>query len=349
MNSLIDPSLLPWILIPLLLLAGAYLYLVRRGALGFLETAALIAVMSLALIGFGVMSLRTYGWAIFVAVPFFIGFGSVLLYGRNAPARPFGDYLAVASSALALVGAGLLLLAMEGAICLIMAAPLAFVLTLLGVALGVGLRPRFGKSLSAPAAFLFLLTVAPLLMGAEAAAPRRPPVYKVRTTVEIDAPPEVVWRNVVSFRQLPPPDDWIFHTGIAYPVRAEIRGQGVGAVRYCEFSTGPFVEPIEVWEAPRRLAFRVTENPAPLQETSPWGDIHPPHVQGYMVSRHGQFLLTALPGGRTRLEGTTWYQHGLYPAGYWRLWSDWIIHRIHLRVLEHVKRLSEGGTGRLAL
>ena len=64
----------------------------------------------------------------------------------------------------------------------------------------------------------------------------------------------------------------------------------------------------------------------------------PPGIPGLEA---GQFRLVRLPGGRTRLEGTTWYQHGLYPAGYWRLWSDWIIHRIHLRVLEHVKRLSE--------
>jgi hypothetical protein len=30
----------------------------------------------------------------------------------------------------------------------------------------------------------------------------------------------------------------------------------------------------------------------------------------------------------------------MWPAGYWRLWSDMIIHRIHGRVLEHVADLS---------
>jgi hypothetical protein len=29
------------------------------------------------------------------------------------------------------------------------------------------------------------------------------------------------------------------------------------------------------------------------------------------------------------------------PEPYWRMWADPIIHRIHLRVLDHVKRLSE--------
>jgi hypothetical protein len=60
-----------------------------------------------------------------------------------------------------------------------------------------------------------------------------------------------------------------------------------------------------------------------------------------MVSKRGQFRLTRLENGHTLLEGTTWYQHGLWPGGYWRLWSDAIIHRIHLRVLEHVRELAE--------
>jgi hypothetical protein len=53
--------------------------------------------------------------------------------------------------------------------------------------------------------------------------------------------------------------------------------------------------------------------------------------------------LVPLEGGRTLLEATTWYHHHLWPADYWQLWSDHIIHTIHLRVLRHVKQLSEAG------
>jgi hypothetical protein len=147
---------------------------------------------------------------------------------------------------------------------------------------------------------------------------------------------------VVTFSELPEPHEWYFRGGLAYPIRARIEGAGPGAVRRCEFSTGPFVEPIEVWNEPRQLSFRVTENPAPMHEWSPYARVLPKHLHGYLVSEHGQFLLTPLPGNRTLLEGTTWYRHGLWPAPYWRLWSDAIIHRIHLRVLRHIKTLSEG-------
>lgn len=32
------------------------------------------------------------------------------------------------------------------------------------------------------------------------------------------------------------------------------------------------------------------------------------------------------------------YRHRLWPSAYWRLWSDAIIHRIHMRVLRHIDR-----------
>jgi hypothetical protein len=31
----------------------------------------------------------------------------------------------------------------------------------------------------------------------------------------------------------------------------------------------------------------------------------------------------------------------MFPGVYWKVWTDELIHAIHLRVLEHVKRLSE--------
>jgi len=169
----------------------------------------------------------------------------------------------------------------------------------------------------------------------------QPRVFEVRSEITVTATPEQVWKHVVSFSELPEPREWFFLAGVAYPQRARIEGSGPGAIRYCEFSTGPFVEPIEVWDEPRLLHFRVSQNPAPLHEWSPYGDIQPKHLHGYLVSRKGEFRLMRLPNGQTLLQGTTWYQHGLWPAEYWRWWSDAIIHRIHLRVLNHVRALAE--------
>ena len=49
----------------------------------------------------------------------------------------------------------------------------------------------------------------------------------------------------------------------------------------------------------------------------------------------------AIPGGRTRLEGRTWYTFEMHPQAYWIFWSDLSSHKIHDRVLVHIKQLSE--------
>lgn len=72
-----------------------------------------------------------------------------------------------------------------------------------------------------------------------------------------------------------------------------------------------------------------------------YADIAPPHLDGYFRSRRGEFRLVALPGGRTRLEGSTWYEMKLQPAAYWVLYGDAIIARIHRRVLRHIKATAE--------
>lgn len=55
----------------------------------------------------------------------------------------------------------------------------------------------------------------------------------------------------------------------------------------------------------------------------------------------GQYGLIKLGANTTRLEGTTWYYHRLWPTGYWRTISDNIIHQIHYRVLNHIKHEAE--------
>ena len=67
----------------------------------------------------------------------------------------------------------------------------------------------------------------------------------------------------------------------------------------------------------------------------------PPHLKGFLQSRRGEFRLIALPNGHTRLEGSTWYTVAMGPEGYWQMFGDYLIHRVHLRVLEHIRTEAE--------
>lgn len=304
--------------------------------LGVLATVILTAGLT----ALSVAGLGQYGWGTFVGIPFFLGLNSTLIYGYHKP-RSVGKCLLVALLSVALVGVALFAVAIEGIICLAMAFPLAVILALFGGFIGFVLQQRHKVPVHSfrVVSIAFLLMPGLSLLEYEMGA--SPTLYSVKSSVVIKAPPEKVWQNVVSFSELPSPTETLFKTGIAYPIRAEISGKGPGAVRHCVFSTGPFVEPITTWDEPSRLAFDVTAQPRSMDETSIYSDLRPPHVENYFVSRRGQFELHALPDGTTLLEGTTWYQIRYWPATYWHVWSDYIIHRIHLRVLQHIKVLAE--------
>lgn len=149
---------------------------------------------------------------------------------------------------------------------------------------------------------------------------------------------------MIAFQPIPQPSELVFRLGIAYPCYARIDGAGVGAIRHCVFSTGESVEPITHWEPARRLGFDVVSSPDPLRELSLYANVSPPHLHGYLRSRRGEYGLIPLPGGRTRLEGSTWYEIEMAPEAYWQLWSDFLIRRIHYRVLDHIKLEVEAGS-----
>jgi len=290
--------------------------------------------------------LQNYGWGLFVALPFAMGLVTVLMYAREE-SRSFLSCLGVSCLPIIFCGACLFVVAAEGAICLIMAAPIGLILSLFGGAIGYIIAGNRASRLS-PTAMLLVLVSVPFTMSMEWQADEAVPLLSVTSSVVINAPPEAVWPNVISFSPIPAQRDWILHTGVAYPTQARIDGQGVGAIRHCIFTTGEFVEPIEVWDKPHRLRFSVAAQPEPMEELTPYPHIDTPHLHGYLRSQEGELRLTALPGGKTLLEGTTWYTDKIWPSRYWQVWSDLMIHHIHLRVLNHIKNLSEktspGGT-----
>lgn len=319
--------------------------LVPRRRVGvLLLTLAIWVPGGIALLWFYTSALHAYSAGLFLLMPFLLGFTCALLWNYHT-SHHLTSTIGFACAVCGVLGCSLLVFGLEGLLCLVMAAFMVLPLVCFGAFVGWHFthddsepwsrRTRNRRTLSGA------LICLPAMMGWEASLERTPPTYEVTSTIDIDAPPAVVWRHVVSFSEITDTPGWMFRAGLAYPVRAVIEGEGPGAVRRCTFSTGDFVEPIEVWDEPRLLRFGVSASPPTMTEMSPWGEISAPHLEGNFTATRGQFSLEPLPGGGTRLHGTTWYHQDLWPSWYWKLWADAIIHRIHLRVLEHIERLAE--------
>lgn len=295
-----------------------------------------LALCGTSLIWFNTNFINTYGASLFVGIPLTLGL--VLGYFLNSNnTKGFKTTAGYITLAILLTHLLLLLFALEGFICLAMSFPLSLALALIGSVFGAAIA-KYGKQNSVSPCLLLL--VLPLLPIAEKKLSNPHPDF-VLSSIVINASPNQVWRNVVKFPDLPKPEEWLFRIGVAHPIRARIEGQGVGAIRRCEFSTGDFVEPITVWDEPNHLAFDVKYQPQPMQELSPYDHVDAPHLDGYFRSMKGEFRLTSLPEGKTLLEGRTWYEMDIHPGWYWQIYGRWFIHIIHMRVLNHIKNISE--------
>ena len=290
--------------------------------------------ITLVTVGIGVYLRRSYSTGLFLGVPFTIGYISSYIY-NHGHARPAGQSILLAMGSVTIAAGSLVIFALEGLICIAMAWPIALAVAFPGAVLG---RIMATRDVHASTGAGMALLV-PLLVGVE---PRpAPPSHEVLTVVDIAAPPEVVWNHVVTFPDLAPPTELLFRAGVAAPTRARIEGHGVGAIRYCDFTTGSFVEPITAWEENRLLAFDITAQAPPMTELTPYRDVNPPHLDGYFRATHGEFRLIPLPGGRTRLEGRTRYVVDMFPQGYWTVPARAIVTAIHARVLHHIQTLAE--------
>ncbi|WP_245747726.1 SRPBCC family protein [Parapedobacter koreensis] len=303
----------------------------RRKTIAVVMTVILAGLLTL----WGIHGIGEYGIALFLFTPLFIGANPSILYGWRKPITRRDAFL-LGLLTLGIFMAGLVLFAIEGLICIAMAAPFALFFMWIGSLIGYAIINKAPNN--APTATLLLVAAIPAMAFVEKDI--EPALTSVTTSVTIVADPHTVWENVIAFPRMGEPEEFIFKTGIAYPVEAKIDGMGVGAIRHCNFTTGSFVEPITVWDEPRLLQFDVAEQPATMKELSFW-DVDAPHLQDYLVSKKGEFKLTGLPGGNTLLEGTTWYCLRIKPAFYWHLWSKGIIHKIHARVLNHIKTNAE--------
>jgi hypothetical protein len=280
---------------------------------------------------------QVYSSGLFLGAPFVMGTTTAFLFNRNYDASS-KETVVVTLMTFVVSGLTALLFAIEGLFCILMAFPIAAGAGLMGAFFGRTIS-RHGRT-DLPPALIGLVVLS--LNAAATPEPHGATVFEVRSSVDVAAAPDRVWRHVIAFDPIPEPADLLFRAGIAYPRSAVITGEGIGAIRHCIFSTGAFVEPITAWEPEKRLAFDVVSQPPALRELTLYRNVSPPHLDGYLRARRGEFRLVSMADGRTRLEGSTWYELDIAPAAYWQLFSDYLIQRIHRRVLEHIKREVEG-------
>lgn len=278
-----------------------------------------------------------FGLAIFGGLPFATGVSCGVILRRAG-----GTFSQAIAASMTLIGTIILILcamAMEGIICVVMAAPIGAAVAFFGVVGGYFLaRTKAADGTLQSAAWLSIVVIVAL----EGWNPPAPLENITSSEVIINAPAERVWAELHDIRDLPATDNFLFQFGIAHPMGTVTDGQGVGAARLCKLSTGDMPEIITVWKPGQELRFKVLSTPPSMRETGFFGKtIDTTHIHSAYASLDGGFKLESLPDGRTRLVGESHYLLNIAPASYWNLWTEKIVHMVQRRVLEHVKNRAE--------
>src|SRR5437764_5882436 len=213
----------------------------------------------------------------------------------------------------------------EGAVCLLIGFPILFVCGFAGVLLG---RLLFkAKTATINLSVLPVLLIATLAEGEMRQDQRQ--VVEDRSLIK--APANQVWNYVVSFPGIDAAADyWLNKVGLPSPLATTCQGAFVGAARECIFSDGlVFKERVSEITPMRLLTFEIVEQP------------RHPELLGHLTLHRGQFQLIDNNDGTTTLIGRSWYTLHMRPLWYFDWWTRDVTSHVHLRVMEHIKTLSE--------
>lgn len=293
-----------------------------------------IALVVLAVL-ISAVTFGAYGWGLFVMTPFLVGMTSGYLVNEQS------DLGASTTMKLAIAAAGLgslalVVLALEGLVCIILAAPLAIPLVMLGGVLGrqlaIARHDRRNPLVS--------VAILPMIFMLEAAMPPEAPIV-TQYEIEIAAPAERVWQALISSEPIAPAPGLPALAGLAYPIKGTLKGEGLGATRTGTFSTGRATEVVTEWKPNKLLAFCVEDEAPAMEEMSPYRRVHAPHVEGYFITGETRFVLVPLSGNRTRLKIASQHLLRIDPVPYWEPIARLAIHENVSRVLADIKVKSE--------
>jgi hypothetical protein len=264
-------------------------------------------------------------WPSFFLIPFLVGLVAAWFWRRLRRSLAISFLDAFWLLLLSLAAAAIIL--REGVVCLVIVSPLLYVFLWTGVLVG---RLWFRPNQSTLQLTIFPL-LAVLTLGESAYHTEQQAVITDRIIVR--APPAKVWPHVLAFPTIPdPPDYWIFRLGLPYPTQTTNGGDFVGADRQCIFSNGVVIKERVAELVPNeKLTFDVAEQPTD------------PEAYGHITLHRGQFILQDNHDGTTTLVGSSWYTLHVRPRWYFDLWTRDMSRAVHLRVMRHIKALSEEG------
>jgi hypothetical protein len=232
------------------------------------------------------------------------------------------------------------LLNIEGAICIVMALPIALVCGSIGGVIG-GL---IGRQRNLSRAATLGIAILPFVLGpAEASINSPDQTRTVSSEIRIHASSATVWRNIERVPPIVPSElhtTWAQRIGFPRPVEATLSYEGVGGVRHASFERGLlFIETVTAWEPERRLAFSIKADTAHIPPTTL--DEHVTIGGRYFDVLDGEYRIEPLANGDVLLHLTSQQRLSTNFNFYAGLWTDAVMQSLQTNILQVIQHRCE--------
>lgn len=288
--------------------------------------------------GDGIYEIITYSFLI--TMPFAVGAISVYI-AADKKHTTIKSQLYISFLTMLFFLLAMMVLMLEGFICIVLIAPVFIVASLAG-GLIMGFVNNKYKSKAKGTLNSFVLI--PLILSPlESIIPVSPETGMVETSIVIYAPPEKIFNELGSVKEIKKAElgfSFMHFVGLPAPLEASMSKKGVGAVRISKWEKGvTFKERITVWNAPWQLhyEFDIPKGSIPREAL----DRHVELGGDYFTLVKGGYDIERIGDNKSRLILRTYYKNTSHLKLFGGIWASYVFNDFHYSLLKLMKNRSE--------
>lgn len=276
-----------------------------------------------------------YGFALYIGIPLTLGF---ILGFKNKISFQFVKTAGSVLLTVMLLSGLLILLGLEGAICIIMIVLPLFLFIFVGYGLGYIIYKNNLQKNKTMMSLLLLINPSFCVLDSQLEMYHQ----EVKTSVIINASKEKIWETLihpVEYNQHP---NVLFKYGVNYPKTMQVVKSNDSALLRCTLRNGNIDLYIDKMIRDSLMEFQITEPLIPIKELTVYKHIHTPHSSEKFFKVHtGVFEISTLNDNQCMLTAKTDLSFKFAPNWYWKWWCSYLMNKMHQHVLDVIKGNTE--------
>jgi hypothetical protein len=230
------------------------------------------------------------------------------------------------------------IIAQEGAICIIIYSLVIILPYVTGVIIGWAIQNKIWTK------YATILVVGIGLLTSATLPNNMSEDKIIKQEIIIQAPRHKVWQQLHEEVRFGKSDDFFFRNGVSYPISMKLRVTDIKKELHCDYNNGSTNAPLLAYENGHLFRFQINDSLISMREKSIYSNPQTMHIKNYFVVNYGEFKVDSIGINQTRLTATTNYKHHFKPEFYTDYWITRFVNTLHLHVLEAVQTECETST-----